>query len=156
MALPGAANTPETPGGDPSAGGPPGGGGGPPGLNGGQPGGVFGALSRSMQVPGPTAPGAGDQGDGLMGVKMAIEMLAKALPSLNGTPAFVTVADALKRLGKHVPQGAPTAGVQQTFLRDLMRALSRNPIQQKLAQMQQGQGGDQEQPPMPATPLPGA
>ena len=136
-------------------GGPPqGGAGGPPG--GIMPGGVFGALSRAQQQPGPTAPGPGDQADAMMQLKLALDLLAKAVPGLVGTPAMAPVTRALNQLSRHVPQGSPTAGVQMTMMRDLMQSARRNPIQQKLAQMAQAQGGAGGQQPMPTTPQPGA
>jgi hypothetical protein len=95
-----------------------------------------------------------------MQLKLALDLLAKSVPGLVGSPAMGPVTRALNQLSKHVPQGAPTAGVQATMMRDLQREAQRNPIQQKLQQMaaQQGGPGDQQQPqsPMPSTPMPGA
>ena len=140
-------------------GGPPGaapGGGGPPGSpGGGPPGGVLAALQRAQQQPGPTMPGYGDQGDSLMKVKAAAEGLALALPGLGvGTPIYTEVARILSRLGKHLPQGAPTIGVQKTFHQDLGRRMQKNWLLQQVMANQGADGGQQQ--PVPQTPMPGA
>jgi hypothetical protein len=65
--------------------------------------------------------------------------------------------NALRQLSRHLPQGAPTAGVQQTQLGDVLRMIMRSALLQKLRGQQGGQqGGGGPQPPMPSTPLPGA
>lgn len=139
-----------------AAGGPPsGGGGGAPGP-GTQPGGVLSALMRDRNQPQPTAPGQGDQGDALMKVKQAMEMLHAAMPSLVGTPIYRQITRFLGQADKAVPQGAPVAGVQQTFHKDMGRQMARNWLMQQVAQNQAQGSGPQGAGPMPQTPLPGA
>lgn len=141
------------PGGPPGAGGPPGmPGGGPPGMPGRGGGGVLAALQQAQQTPQPTSPGQGDMGDALMKVKSAMEMLQAALPGLTGTQHYSQVAHMLSRLSKITPQGAPTAGVQQTMHKDLGRNMAKNWLLQQVMQNQ----GPQQQQPMPQMPLPGA
>jgi hypothetical protein len=122
---------------------------------------VLAALQRQRQGPQVSAPGPGNQADALMKIKTAIDMIQAALPGLqSGTPAHTSALRAVQQLSRHIPQGAPTAGVQMTQLRDLMRGVAQNP----LLQMLQGRGGGQaggggqqgQQPPNPATPMPGA
>jgi hypothetical protein len=123
---------------------------------------VLAALQRQQQTPQPTTPGAGDQGDSLMMVKQAMEMLQQALNGLGaGTPAYRAAVRSLGLLNQHLPQGAPTAGVQQTFQKDIARRLAKNWLLQQVNANQQagggaGGGGGQGGQPMPATPLPGA
>lgn len=156
-----ASQIPGQDGGGPPAGPPPGAGG-PPGLpGGGPPGGVMAALQQQGgQSPGPTAPGPGDQGDALMKVKMAMEAITQAMPGLGaGTPAYTEAARFLARMGRHLPQGAPTAGVQKTFHKDMGRQMAKNWLMQQVMANQGGgggpPGGDQGNP-MPSTPMPGA
>lgn len=98
-------------------------------------------------------------------VQTAIGMLSQALPGLIGSPLHSEVAGVISKLGRKVSQGSPTAGVQQTQLRDLLQQTARN----ALMMMQQRTPGPQDQggpagpmppgagqPPMPSTPLPGA
>jgi len=101
----------------------------------------------------------------------AIGMIQQALPGLQpGTPLHRDALNALSRVSRHLPAGSPTAGVQQTNLRDLLRRVTQNAMFQKILgqqgqQPQQGAGDDSPagpmpqmmtQAPMPATPLPGA
>jgi hypothetical protein len=117
---------------------------------------VLAALQRQRQGPQVSAPGPGNQADALMKIKSAIDLIQQALPSLPaGTPAHTAALRAVQQMSRHIPQGAPTAGVQMTQLRDLMRGVMQNPI----LQMLQGRGGggqQQAQAPMPQTPMPGA
>jgi hypothetical protein len=127
-----------------------------------------------MQPPVST-PGPGNMAQGLMMLKQAVDIIHQALPNLEaGSKPHNDATKALTFISRHLPQGAPTAGVQQTQLGDMMRNLSRNPILQKIMQgqgPQQGAGGaggggagggqQQQQPgmptqPLPSTPLPGA
>jgi hypothetical protein len=113
------------------------------------------ALARARQANPPSAPGLGQQAQSLMTVKQAVEMLQNALPGLGtGGEIHTAVLTAIRALSRHVPQGAPTAGVQQTQMQDQLRQLQRNALLQRL-QAQQGGGG----PPgamSPSTPMPGA
>lgn len=104
-------------------------------------------------------------------VMQAIGMLQQALPGLQvNTPVQQDVLRALQRLSKHVPQGMPAVGVQQTQLTDLLKNVMKNALLARIMG-QQGQqpGGGPAQPagqsplpgaaaqaPMPSTPLPGA
>jgi hypothetical protein len=92
-----------------------------------------------------------------MQVKMALDMLQQALPALGmGTEQHKDVLQAVQRLSRHMPQGVPTAGVQQTSMQDMIKNGKRNALLQML--MAQLGGGQQQggQPPPPSTPLPGA
>lgn len=154
--IPGQDEDAAPPGGAPMGGGGGPGGGGPPAPGGGGAGGILAALQRSRNQPQPTAPGPGDQGDALMKVKQAMEMLHAALPALSGTPIYVQITKFLGHADKAVPQGAPAAGVQQTFHKDIGRQMAKNWLMQQVAQNQGGAGGQQGAGAMPSTPLPGA
>lgn len=144
--------------------GPPGGapGGGPPG---GPPGGgpVLAALARRQQGPQVSAPGPGDQASAISQIQNALGIMQQALPSLQpGSPVHRDVLRALQSLSRHISQGSPTAGVQQTQLKDMLRNVARNALLSNIMGQQQ-QGGGQGGPPgampeapMPSTPLPGA
>jgi hypothetical protein len=96
----------------------------------------------------------GAQAAALQQVKMALDMLQNALPALGmGTEQHRDVLQAVQRLSRHMPQGIPTAGAQQTAIQDLMKNTIRNAMMQRLMANQQG-GGQQPMP--PSTPLPGA
>ena len=132
---------------------PPGAGqGGPPGL-GGSP--ILAALARLRGSAQASAPGDGAQAAALMTVKKALDMLQTALPQLGmGGDVHKDVMQAITRLSRHLPQGIPTAGLQQQGLQDMMRNTQRNALLQRVMANQQGGGG--QQPPQPSTPLPGA
>lgn len=90
-------------------------------------------------------------------------MLQQALPGLaQGSPVHRDVLRALQSLSRHMAQGSPTAGVQQTQMKDMLRSLAQNALLAKImGQQQQGGGqgappGAMPQAPMPSTPLPGA
>lgn len=98
-------------------------------------------------------------------MKSAVDMLQKALPQLaSGSQQHRDALRAITALSRHLPQGAPTAGVQQTQLGDLLRGTVRNALLQKLMGQQGGPGGPpgggggagEPPPPPPSTPLPGA
>lgn len=92
----------------------------------------------------------------------AIGLMQQAIGGLQpGTPIHQDALRALQRLSRHVPQGAPAAGVQRTQLEDLLRNVVKNVMLQKIMgqrnqQGAPGGGGAQQQAPMPSTPLPGA
>ena len=93
-------------------------------------------------------------GDSLGKIQQALAMIESALPGLRGTRAYMDAADFLKKFAKHLPQGAPAAGQQQTGLLDLIRGTMRNAVLQKVMQQQGGPGAPQG--PSPSPPLPGA
>ena len=161
--------------------GPDGGGGTPPGpeLGPGGPttpppqggGPILAALARRTMSPPVSTPGPGNMAQGLMMLKQAVDMIHAALPSLEaGSPPHKDAIKALTSITRHLPQGASTAGVQQTQLGDMLRNTARNALLQRImAQRQQGGGppGGGAQPggqpaggvptqPQPSTPLPGA
>jgi hypothetical protein len=107
---------------------------------------------------------------GIMQMKTAVDMLQACLPNLAaGSQQHRDCVNAIGRLAKHLPQGAPTAGTQQTQLMDLLRSTMRNALMQKIMSQRGGQGGPPgtpdggggatppgDQAPPPSTPLPGA
>jgi hypothetical protein len=108
---------------------------------------------------------------GLMQMKTAVDMLQASLPNLaTGSQQHKDCLNAISRLARHLPQGAPTAGTQQTQISDLLRSTIRNALMQKIMSQRGGQGGPPggtpdggggaqppgDQAPPPATPLPGA
>lgn len=88
-----------------------------------------------------------------MQIKSAIDMIQQALPGLpTGSEVHRDALQAVNRLSRHLPQGLPTAGVQQTQLQNMLRNTIRNALLQRvLAQQGGGQG-----PMAPSTPMPGA
>lgn len=95
----------------------------------------------------------------------ALAMIQQAQVGLQaGSPLHTDVVKAVQRLSRHLPQGAPTVGVQMTGIRDLIRQISQSPFMAQLLNNQQrGQGGGPGGPagpapqaPMPSMPLPGA
>lgn len=148
----------------------------PGGAGGAPPGGgpVLAALARNRMAPPVSAPGPGNLANGLMMLKTAVDMLQQALPQLaSGSQQHRDAVQAISRLARHLPQGAPTAGAQQTQLQDLLRNTIRNALMQKLMSQKGGQGGQGAGPPgppdggggggmppdeaaTPSTPLPGA
>jgi hypothetical protein len=120
---------------------------------------MLAALARNQQTPPVSAPGMGNMAQGIMQVKTAVDMLQGALPNLAaGSQQHRDVIKAISNLSRHLPQGAPTAGVQQTQLQDMLRNTIRNALMQKLMSQRGGQQppGQEAQPPPPSTPLPGA
>ena len=151
------ASGPDTPGPQGPPGGPPGA---PPGG-----GPVLAALANRRQGPQVTAPGPGDMANSMNMLTNAIAMIQQALPGLPaGGPIHKDVVRAISSLSRHLPQGAPTVGVQQTQLQDLLRNLMKNALLSRIMQQQKGgpggegapEGGPGGPPPMPSTPLPGA
>jgi hypothetical protein len=115
-----------------------------------------------------SAPGPGNTAQGLMMLKQAVEIIQSALQNLQpGSQPWKDANGALGRLGRHLPEGAPTAGVQQTQIGDMLRNTVRNSLLQRIMQQKPNQGGGPggpgspipgmpQQAPQPATPLPGA
>jgi len=93
-----------------------------------------------------------------MQVKSALEMIQQALPGLAaGSEIHRDALQAITRLSRHMPQGEPTAGVQQTQLQDMLRMLARNALLQRVMAQQQAGGGGPPQAPTPPSPaMPGA
>jgi hypothetical protein len=113
-------------------------------------------------------------------IQQAVGMLQQALPGLQtGTPLHQDVLKGITRLSKHIPAGAPGAGVQQTQLQDLLKNVVKNAILSRIMGQQQQRGGPGGTPggpgqpaggnpvpgvvsqgggeaPMPSTPLPGS
>ena len=94
-----------------------------------------------------------------------------------GSPIEQDIGKTLMRLGKHLPQGQPGLGIQQTQLQDMLRNVMKNALLAKImGQMKppgpgggagapggtgppgagKGPPGAMAQAPMPSTPLPGA
>jgi hypothetical protein len=124
---------------------------------------IMNALQRRQMGPQVSAPGAGNQADSMGKIKMALDMIRDALSGVPpGSPLYNDVVRAMSRLSRHLPQGQPTAGVESTQLRDLLRAAMKNAFMGPLGRMMGGAGGQGgapgggAQPPMPSTPLPGA
>lgn len=173
----GAADDAETPGSPPAPqGGRPGSPPGNPAAGGGP---ILAALANRQRGPQVSAPGPGDMGNSTMLVMQAYGLLKQALPGLlPGSPIEQDVLKITQRMSRHLPQGQPVAGVQQTQLMDLLRNVLKNALLQKImGQMRPGRGQGQEQAPpggpapgggapqipgamaqapMPSTPLPGA
>lgn len=131
--------------------------GGPPGAGGG------GALPFLQKGPQPSAPGPGDQASSMTQIANAIAMIQAALAGLGaGTPIHRDALRAIQSLSRHMAQGNPTAGTQQTQVQDLLRNLMRNALLSRIMQQRGTQGGQGNTPgamspaPMPSTPLPGA
>lgn len=140
-----------------------GGGSPPPSPPSGPPGGGGGALPFLRRGPGPSAPGPGDQANSMSMIQNAIAMLDSAVMGIPiGHPLRNDVRESIKRLEKHMAQGRPTAGVQQTQIQDLLRQIMQSGFLSRIMQQQQSQGGPGQgqgappAPPMPSTPLPGA
>jgi len=118
---------------------------------------MLAALARAHGSPQASAPGQGAHGAALLQVKMALDMLQNALPSIQlGNEIHKDVLQAIQRLSRHLPQGIPTAGAQQSGIQDLMRNTVRNALLQRMMASQGGGPGTAEAQPQPSTPLPGA
>lgn len=129
---------------------------------------MMAALARNSQQLQPSAPGPGNQADAMNKLLQALATIQAVQTSLPpGTPLHKDVVDAVRKLSRHLPQGAPTAGVQQTGLKDALKQVMQGSflpmILQQLTGGKGGQGGADgsagPQPsmaPMPSMPLPGA
>lgn len=125
---------------------------------------MMAALGRNTQQQQPSAPGPGDSANSMQKLISAVTMIQQAAVGLPpGSPLWKDAMDAAKRLGRHLPQGAPTAGVQMTGIRDLLKQVMSSSFLPQIMQQLQGrgqQGGGQNAPagaaPMPSMPLPGA
>ena len=91
----------------------------------------------------------------------AIKFMQQAQSGLPpGSPLWKDVNNAVGKLGKHLPQGAPTVGVQKTGAMDLIRQIGQGSFLPQIMAMMGGQGGGGAggggQAPSPSMPLPGA
>lgn len=150
----GASGTPPPP--DPNANAAGAGGGGPPGGGGPD----LAMIAKSRQGPQQSAPGPGDQSASMNKLLMAVQQMQQAMHGLApGTPLWTAVNRALGQIGRHLPQGAPTVGVQKTGVMDLLRQIGQSGFLQQIMQGGGGGGGPPgggQQPPMPSMPLPGS
>jgi hypothetical protein len=122
---------------------------------------IVAALARRQQGPQVSAPGPGDTANSLAMITQAIAMIQQALPGLqSGSPVHTAALRAAQQLSRHVAQGQPTAGLQQTQLMDLLRNLGRNFQMARSMGQPPSRGGPGQPagpaPPMPSTPLPGS
>jgi hypothetical protein len=126
-------------------------------------------MVRNQQNPQVSAPGPGNTANSMNQLLMAIQAIQQAVQGLQpGTPLHRDALKAATSLSRHLPQGAPTAGVQLTGMRDLMQQIMRSPFMAQIMQQLSGGGGGRggqpggpagAQPnmaPMPSMPLPGA
>jgi hypothetical protein len=121
-------------------------------------------IARSRQGPQPSAPGPGDQAGSMNKLLQAVQMIQQAAMGLPpGSPLHRDALKAATNLSRHLPQGAPTAGVQMTGLKDLINQVMQSGFLQNIMQQRGGQGGGPggaagpaQQAPMPSMPLPGA
>ena len=93
----------------------------------------------------------------------AVKLIQQAALGLEpGSPLHKDALNAAQRMSRHLPQGAPTAGVQLTGMKDLLRQIMQGSFLANIMGQQGGQGGPPGgaagggQPPMPSMPLPGA
>ena len=113
----GASGTPPPP--DPNAdvAGP---GGGPP--SGGGP--DLAMIAKSRQGPGPSAPGPGDSSNAMSKLLQAVQLIQQAAMGLPpGSRLHQHALRAAQNLSRDLPQGQPTAGVQMTGIKDLLRQI---------------------------------
>lgn len=129
---------------------------------------ILASIANRQRGPQVSAPGPGDQASSMTMLMQAIGLMQSALAGLQpGTPIQQDALRAVQRLSRHVPQGAPAAGVQRTQLEDLLRNIVKNVLLQRIMGQRNQQGapggggaspipGAMPQAPMPSTPLPGA
>jgi hypothetical protein len=99
--------------------------------------------SQGMQ---PSAQGPGNEADGMNDLHVAVQAIQRALGKLRvGGRGHTQAVNALRQLSRVIGsgEGAPTAGIMQTNLMDLLRGVMRNAMQQRLMANQGGaqQGG---------------
>ena len=125
--------------------------GGPPGAS--SP--ILAAIARAQAGAQPSAPGMGTAGGAIMQIKQGLDLIQQALPGLPlGSEIHRDAIRAVNTLSRHMPQGLPTAGVQQTGIQNLLRNTLRNALLQRLMGQQGGPQGPQ--PMQPSMPMPGA
>jgi len=117
------------------------------------------AFIQGQNQPQVSAPGPGNQADGMMNLQMIVSWLSKIAPSLEGTPAQAEIFRTLERLTRMISKqggGAPL-GVQQTQLGDMMRQTQQNALaQQIMGKIAGNQAAQPPNAPPPSTPFPGA
>ena len=92
-----------------------------------------------------------------MQIRNAIDMIQQALTGLPvGSEVHRDAISAVRTLSRHMPQGTPVAGAQQTQLQDMLRNTVRNALLQRVMAMQALGGGEQQQPSQPSMPIPGS
>lgn len=136
------------------------GGGGPPTPSQ-PPGPGLAAFARSRMGPQVSAPGPGNQADGLNLVIQAINILKQAGMGMQpGSKIHSDIYKTISTLSRHLGGPAamgPASGIQKTMLGDQLRRTVQNQLLSRVQQMMaQKGGGGQPQAPMPSTPLPGA
>lgn len=115
---------------------------------------VIAALAQRANAPQVSAPGPGNTADAMSMLKMAVDIIQRALLLIpSGTPMHAAVLNALRQLTRHMAQGTPTVGAQQTQLMDLLRGTMRNAM---MPQMMASAGGGSPPAQNPSLPLPGA
>lgn len=122
-------------------------------------------IAQSRQGAQPSAPGAGDSAGSMNKLIQAVQMIQQAAMGLPpGSPLHRDALKAATSLSRHLPQGAPTAGVQLTGIRDLLQQVMKSGFLQNIMQQRGGgaggagggAAGPAPQAPMPSMPLPGA
>ena len=114
-------------------------------------------MARARQGPQASAPGQGTQANALMQIKSAIDMIQGAIPGLpTGSEIHRDALRAVTQLSRHMPQGIPSAGVQQTQLQNMLRNTMRNALLQRVMAQQGGGPGGPPGAMAPSTPTPGA
>ena len=93
----------------------------------------------------------------------AVKLIQQAALDLQpGSPLHKDALNAAQRMSRHLPQGAPTAGVQLTGMKDLLKQIMQGSFLANIMGQRGGQGGPPGgaagggQAPMPSMPLPGA
>ena len=93
----------------------------------------------------------------------AVKLIQQAALGLQpGSPLHKDALNAAQRMSRHLPQGAPTAGVQLTGMKDLLKQIMQGSFLANIMGQRGGQGGPPGgaagggQAPMPSMPLPGA
>ena len=130
---------------------------------------MMASLVRNQQQPQISAPGPGNTANSMNQLLEAVQKIQNAIQGLQpGTPLHKDALSAVQRLSRHLPQGQPTAGVQMTNARDMIKQVMQSSFLPKILQQLSGGGGRQAgggdapagpQPnmaPMPSMPLPGA
>jgi len=118
----------------------------------------------------------GNSADAMLKLKQALDIIRVALAGLPaGSQPYRDAINAMNRLSRHLPQGAPTAGAEATGFVDMLRQTLRGALMPQIMKMMQGgpgagggpgggSGGPSGgpggppggAPPMPSTPLPGS
>ena len=79
---------------------------------------------------------------GTMLMTQAHALLTQALQMFPGdSPQYKDIHRSIGVLGRHMSQTAPTSGVQQTQIGDMLRNIMRHTLLQQIMQKQKGGGG---------------